>query len=108
MRCALSAEGLVSDRTVPERVRDFLNMRAGRFYCDDCIQVRLGLKWRQQVQLITATLGVVTLAFGRQTDRCSMCEERKQVICAFDSVATAKGPKVSGDKPVGQRITLPP
>ncbi len=71
----------MSDRTIPERVRDFLNVRSGRMYCDDCIQERMGLKWRQQVQLITLTLSV-TPAYQRRTEHCSVCKERKQVICA--------------------------
>ncbi len=72
---------LAAERTVPEKVRDFLEVRSGRMYCDDCIQQRLGLKWRQQVQLVTATLGV-TAAFPRQSEVCSGCGERKQVIRA--------------------------
>jgi hypothetical protein len=50
-------------------------------YCDSCIQERLGLKWRQQVQLITATLAV-TDSFKRDIGRCSTCQEVKQVIKA--------------------------
>src|SRR5437870_2291064 len=67
---------LAGERTVPEKVRDFLEIRSGRMYCDECIQHRLGLKWRQQVQLVTATLGV-TDAFPRLSDVCSGCGERK-------------------------------
>ena len=72
----------MSDRSVPVRVRDFLTTRTGRMYCDDCIQGRLGLKWRQQVQLVTATLGV-TPSFDRRMEHCSVCDELKQVICAL-------------------------
>jgi hypothetical protein len=50
-------------------------------FCDSCIQERLGLKWRQQVQLITATLAV-TRAFKRDLGRCCTCNEVKQVIQA--------------------------
>jgi hypothetical protein len=45
-------------RSVPQRIKDFLVRRQGRMYCDTCIQERLGLKWRQQVQVITATLSI--------------------------------------------------
>jgi hypothetical protein len=61
----------------PERVRDFLNDRVGRAYCDDCLQERLGLKWRQQVQTITATLAV-TGRFARDSGRCSTCGQENQ------------------------------
>ncbi len=68
----------MSSRTVPKRISDFLLEREGRMYCDACIQERLGLKWRQQVQLITATLAV-TGAYERNQDRCCTCNEVKQV-----------------------------
>ncbi len=71
----------MSCRTVPEKVSDFLNRCKGRKYCDSCIQERLGLKWRQQVQLVTATLAV-TPSFGREFGRCCTCNEMKQVIYA--------------------------
>jgi hypothetical protein len=50
-------------------------------FCDTCIQERLGLKWRQQVQLSTATLAV-TEAFRRDLGCCCTCNEVKQVIQA--------------------------
>jgi hypothetical protein len=67
-----------SGGTVPERVKDFIVQAA---YCDGCIQDRLGLKWRQQVQLITATLAV-TDSFRREPGSCSGCGESKQIIHA--------------------------
>jgi hypothetical protein len=67
--------------SVPERVNDFLIWRMGRQYCDTCIQERLGPKWRQQVQLITATLAVTPM-FRRELARCCTCNEEKQVACA--------------------------
>ena len=67
--------------TVPERVRDFLVTAEGRMYCDSCIQENLGLKWRQQVQLITATLGV-TGEFERDLAQCCGCDEEKQATQA--------------------------
>ena len=70
--------------TVPERISDFLSRRRERRYCDTCIQERLGLKWRQQVQLITATLGVTT-GFRRAFDRCCTCQEIKQVTHAVSA-----------------------
>ena len=71
----------MSVRTVPKPINDFLVEREGRSYCGACIQERLGLKWRQQVQLITATLAV-TGDFERDLDRCSTCQDTKQVIMA--------------------------
>ena len=67
--------------TVPERVKDFLTGHEGEMYCDSCIQANLGLKWRQQVQLITATLGV-TRDFKRDLAQCRGCEEVKQATQA--------------------------
>ena len=71
----------MSHCTVPEKVRDFLIRRMGRLYCDSCVQERLGLRWRQQVQLITATLAV-TPSFGRETGLCCTCNEQKLVTYA--------------------------
>jgi hypothetical protein len=81
----------VSPRTIPERVRDFLIDRNGRAYCDECMQERLGLKWRQQVQVITATLAV-TGVFARASDICSTCGHTKQVTRA----AANREPPASG------------
>ena len=67
--------------TVPGRVKDFIVHAGDAAYCDGCIQDRLGLKWRQQVQLITATLAV-TESFKRAQGACSACHEIKQVIQA--------------------------
>ncbi|HUC50618.1 MAG TPA: DUF4118 domain-containing protein [Xanthobacteraceae bacterium] len=66
-------------RTVPERVAEFLVGRACAMYCDQCIQDQLGLKWRQQVQLVTATLAVTKL-FRRDSGQCQTCNQFKQVI----------------------------
>jgi len=68
-------------RFIPERIRDFLLQRPGRRYCDSCIQERLGLRWRQQVQLVTATLAV-TQSFERERSICCTCNEEKHVIAA--------------------------
>jgi hypothetical protein len=81
----------MSCRSVPQKISDFLVRRQSRMYCDTCIQERLGLKWRQQVQLITATLAV-TDSFKRDLGRCFTCREVKQVIQAvgaFSSVERA-------------------
>jgi hypothetical protein len=67
--------------TIPQRISDFLSQRQERMYCDTCIQERLGLKWRQQVQLITATLAV-TATFRREFNKCCTCEIVKQVTNA--------------------------
>jgi len=84
----------MSARTVPKRINDFLVERKGRSYCDACIQERLGLKWRQQVQLITATLAV-TDGYERDLDQCSTCQETKQVIQACITAASAPARRVS-------------
>ncbi len=63
----------------PERINAFLVERRGRAYCDSCIQERLGLKWREQVQLVTATLAVTPL-FERHKGLCCTCGEQKNVI----------------------------
>ncbi len=68
--------------SVPEKINDFLLARAKRAYCDGCIQERLGLKWRQQVQLVTSTLAV-TPNFARENGLCCNCQERKQVVRAI-------------------------
>ena len=80
--------------TVPERISDFLTQRHERMYCDTCIQERLGLKWRQQVQLITATLAV-TNGFEREFNKCCTCQETKRVTRAAHSEAGAKLQKLS-------------
>ena len=69
-------------RSVPERINGFLLERRGQPYCDSCIQEWLGLKWRQQVQLITATLSV-TAAFRRDRGFCCNCNDHKRVIAAL-------------------------
>jgi hypothetical protein len=74
----------MSGRTLPEKVSAFLVRCSGRKYCDTCIQERLGLRWRQQVQLVTATLAV-TSSFERKQARCCTCDEVKQVISANET-----------------------
>jgi uncharacterized RDD family membrane protein YckC len=66
-------------RTVPERIAEFLVGHECAMYCDQCIQDELGLKWRQQVQLVTATLAVTNL-FQRDFGQCQTCKQFKQVI----------------------------
>jgi hypothetical protein len=78
----------MSCRSVPEKINDFLARCAGRKYCDTCIQERLGLKWRQQVQLVTATLAV-TRSFEREFGICCVCEQAKQVIYANRALPSA-------------------
>jgi hypothetical protein len=79
----------MSCRTVPQKINDFLVRRQDLLFCDTCIQERLGLKWRQQVQLITATLAV-TEAFKRDLGRCCTCNEVKQVIQAVATHQTSE------------------
>jgi hypothetical protein len=78
----------MSSRTVPKTISDLLHRCPDRKYCDTCIQERLGLKWRQQVAVITATLAV-TSEFERKLDRCCTCQEEKQVIFATAGVRRA-------------------
>ncbi len=87
----------MSLRTVPEKIRDFLLACSGRNYCDDCVQQRLGLKWRQQVQVITATLAV-TDSFVRETGTCSNCNEKKQVIRTAQASADTNWRSATGDR----------
>ena len=80
---------------IPQKIHDFLVARIGSKYCDDCIRDRLGLRWRQQVQLITSTLAV-TGNFLRADGVCSNCHQTKQVVSA--TVPRAQR---------GRRISLP-
>jgi hypothetical protein len=86
---------LMGDRTVPERINEFLLRRPGRPYCDRCIQERLGLRWRQQVQLVTATLAV-TGAFKRENAVCSTCMDRKQVTLYGSNILTLRAADAAG------------
>jgi hypothetical protein len=99
----------MSTRTVPKRIVDFLLERRGRSYCDACIQERLGLKWRQQVQLITATLAV-TDSYERGLEKCSTCSETKQVIFACVDVAVPAGRRVlaAGARPLMRVVSSAP
>jgi len=76
-RPALNFAG--ATRTVPERIAEFLIGHERATYCDQCIQDQLGLKWRQQVQLVSATLAV-TSVFQRDSGQCQNCNQFKQVI----------------------------
>ena len=59
----------------------------------------MGLKWRQQVQLITATLAV-TPWFEREIGSCCVRKETKQVIYASNApqLATATVPVLSSSR----------
>jgi hypothetical protein len=92
--------------TVPERIYHFLVQRSGRCYCDTCIQERLGLKWRQQVQLITATLAV-TAAFTRQFHTCCTCNETKQVTVAVNGQTGNELRKPGGSHPRRKALEAP-
>lgn len=97
----------MGDRTVPERINEFLVRCAGRAYCDHCIQERLGLRWRQQVQLVTATLGV-TSGYRRSTAECCTCLDTKQVISFIGPTrSVGAGTTLTLPKPVGAAKTLP-
>jgi hypothetical protein len=71
----------MSSPNIAQRICDFLVQQCPRMYCDACIRDRLGLKWRQQVQLVTATLSA-TVLFERKLDRCSNCNETKQITAS--------------------------
>jgi hypothetical protein len=64
--------------SVPQRIKDFLVQHQGRMHCDTCIQEQLGLRWRNQVQIITATLAQ-TGSFGRDVGECCTCRKVRQV-----------------------------
>ena len=78
-------------KSVPERINSFLVEHKDEPYCDSCIQEWLGLKWRQQVQLITATLSV-TPSFHRERGFCCSCKDHKQVITALGVPAETNDP----------------
>src|SRR5277367_6242932 len=88
--------GAMSSMTIPERISEFLAQRQERMYCDTCIQERLGLRWRQQVQLITATLAVTT-TFEREVNKCCTCQEIKQVTRAIRGANRTQPPGVGAD-----------
>ncbi len=90
-------------RTVPEKIRDFLCDRTRGAYCDDCLQQRLGIKWRQQVQTITATLAV-TGVFVREYGTCATCNEQKQVIHAVPLGAEGGAAPPNGASPQAEKI----
>jgi hypothetical protein len=80
----------MSCRTVPEKVSEFPVRCVGQKYGDTCIQERMRLKWRQQVQLITATLAM-TPWFERETGSCCVGKETKQVIYASNAPQVPMG-----------------
>jgi hypothetical protein len=92
----------MSDRFIPERIRDFLIQRPARLYCDSCIQERLGLRWRQQVQLVTATLAV-TKSFTRERGVCCTCHETKQVTAAMRALPQEDAPALQSSASPTQR-----
>ena len=78
---------LCASLSVPEKVARFLIVRPDQVYCDGCVQQSLNMKWRQQVQLVTATLAATGL-FKRENAQCSVCNEVKQVtrVCSNSSL----------------------
>jgi len=80
--------------SLPEKISAFLVRRPGRMYCDTCIQERLGLRWRQQVQLVTATLAV-TNGYARQLNLCCRCQMRRQVTLAVPDPAPGPASKTN-------------
>jgi hypothetical protein len=85
-------------RSLPEKISAFLTRCPGRMYCDTCIQERLGLRWRQQVQLVTATLAV-TNGYAREFNRCCVCQEARHVTLAL-AEESRLGAAMKTDRPV--------
>jgi hypothetical protein len=56
--------------SVPEKVVAFLHGGAPGTYCDDCIKHELGLPRRQEVAIITLTLGLCK-GFHRELGSCA-------------------------------------
>jgi len=73
-RVMLYATGMTS----PERVHKFLTDRTPAPVCDDCIAKHTAVEPRQQVNPITATLGLTT-DFDRKRGTCSICKSDKLV-----------------------------
>lgn len=67
--------------TIPADVIALLRKKAPHCYCDECIAQQLGLARTQQVQPVTATLGL-TPGFVRKSGFCQKCGFRRQVINA--------------------------
>jgi hypothetical protein len=67
-------------RSVPQRICDFL-VGDGQMYCDPCLRKHTGLKWREQVNLVTATLAV-TPYFKRSDGECCACHQMTRVVQA--------------------------
>jgi RNase P subunit RPR2 len=67
--------------TIPEKVAEYLQRNTPRTFCDDCLQVLLGLPRRQEAQQATKPLGV-SGAFDRNQGRCHNCGGSKLVIRA--------------------------
>ena len=69
---------IMRTHSVPEQISHFLSQNANNGYCDACIQEKLRLKRRQQVELVTATLRI-TGEFDQGIKRCESCGEVKDV-----------------------------
>jgi predicted RNase H-like HicB family nuclease len=65
----LYIEEFPMEKTVPERIADFLRQNKPHAYCDDCLQTLLELAQRQQSQQATKPLGA-SGAFVREHGRC--------------------------------------
>jgi hypothetical protein len=60
-------------------------------YCNDCLQTHTGLKWRQQVNLVIATLSV-TAYFKLGDGECCACNRTKRVVQAVVRSAAEEKP----------------
>ena len=68
--------------TEAERVARFVQEGAGDFYCDDCIQRRLGFPTVLRVRQITASFAFGG-GFERRNGTCFICHRAKRVIRAL-------------------------
>jgi hypothetical protein len=67
--------------TVPQQVATFLQANKRIWFCDSCIQKKLGLKRPQQAQQATSALGAMP-TYTRASGTCSVCGGNLTVIKA--------------------------
>lgn len=72
---------MANAQTVPQQITAFLMANKNIWFCNSCIQTKLGLKRPQQAQQSTAPLGAGA-AFTRTDGICSVCGKNVKVIKA--------------------------
>jgi hypothetical protein len=65
--------------TIPECIHDYLIENRPVGFCDDCLQLKLGLARRQEVAPVTKTLGL-TRGFQREPGYCPCCSQRRRKL----------------------------